>query len=298
VDPHWPQRPADKPWGQMPGIAVDCRDQVWILTRADPTVHVYDGHGKFQRAWGAEVFGPAYSTLKAHHIKLDRQGMLWLADVGNHVIWQVSPAGKVLKTLGTCGQAGCDATHLDKPTDMAVTPQGEIFVSDGYGNARVVHFDAQGRFVKAWGRLGTAPGEFSLVHAIVSDSQGRLYVADRNNARIQVFAQDGKFLDQWTNLIVPWGLWITPQDEIWVCGCSPMGWRATDDCLSCPPKDQIFMKFDTTGRARQLWTVPKGADGKEEPGDLNWVHGVAVDSQGNIYAGDIVGKRAQKFVRH
>ena len=89
-----------------------------------------------------------------------------------------------------------------------------------------------------------------------------------------------------------------PHDEIWVCGCSPMAWRETDDCLSCPPKDQIFMKFDTTGRVLQLWTTPKGVDGAEQPGDLNWVHGVALDSQGNIYAGDIIGKRAQKFVRH
>ena len=98
VDPHWPQRPLDKPWGQMPGIAVDCRDQVWIFTRANPTVHVYDGQGKFQRAWGEEVVGPAFQKLVAHHVKLDSQGMVWLADVGNHVIWQVSPTGKVLKT--------------------------------------------------------------------------------------------------------------------------------------------------------------------------------------------------------
>lgn len=298
VDPLWPQRPLDKPFGQTPGIAVDGRDQVWVFTRANPTVHLYDAAGKFQRAWGEEVFGPAFQKLVAHHIKLDQQGQVWLADVGNHVIWQVSPTGKVLKTLGTPGEPGCDETHLNKPTDMAITPQGDVFVSDGYGNARVVHFDAQGKFVKAWGKLGSAPGEFSLVHAIVVDSQGRLYVADRNNVRIQVFDQGGRFLDQWTNLIVPWGLWMMPKDEIWVCGCSPMAWRETDDCLSCPPKDQIFMKFAATGRVLQLWTTPKGVDGAEQPGDLNWVHGVAVDSQGNIYAGDIIGKRAQKFVRH
>ena len=99
------------------------------------------------------------------------------------------------------------------------------------------------------------------------------------------------------SLINPWGLWITPQDEIWVCGCSPMAWRETDDCLSCPPKDQLFMKFDTTGRVLQLWTVPQGRDGQEQPGELNWVHAVAGDAQGNLYAGDILGRRAQKFVR-
>ena len=297
VDPQWPQRPADKPWAAVPGVTVDRQDHVWIFTRADPPVQVYDAPGKLLQTWGEEVFGAALKTMTAHGIRIDGRGNVWLADVGNHVIWQVSSQGKVLRTLGTLGEVGCDEKRLSKPTDMAVTPQGDVFVSDGYGNARVVHYDAQGKFVKAWGQLGTAPGEFSLVHAIALDSQGRLYVADRNNARVQVFDQDGKLLSVWSNLIVPWGLWVTPQDEIWVCGCSPMGWRPTDNCLSCPPKDQIFMKFDTTGRALQLWTVPKGADGKEQPGELNWVHGMAVDSQGNIYATDIIGKRAQKFVR-
>jgi hypothetical protein len=108
-------------------------------------------------------------------------------------------------------------------------------------------------------------------------------------------------LDSWRDVIVPWGFWVTPQDEIWVCGSSPQPWRfkmkyATAP-LGCPPKDQMLMKFDTSGRVRQLWSVPKGEDGNEQPGDLNWVHSLAVDSHGNIYAGDIIGKRAQKFVR-
>ena len=92
---------------------------------------------------------------------------------------------------------------------MAITPLGDVFVTDGYGNRRVVHFDAQGRFLKAWGGYGGGPGQFSLPHMIVIDSQGVLYVADRNSGRIQFFNQQGRFLDQWTNLIMPWGLWIS-----------------------------------------------------------------------------------------
>ena len=129
------------------------------------------------------------------------------------------------------------------------------------------------------------------------DSQGRLYVADRNNVRVQVFDAQGKFLAQWKNILVPWGLWISAKDEIWACGSSPMPWRETDATLGCPPKDQLFMQFDTSGRVVQLWTVPKCADGQEKLGELNWVHGIALDSQGNIYATDITGRRAQKFVR-
>jgi len=275
----------------MPGIAVDDKDQVWLFTRADPPVQVYDSGGRFIRAWGADIIG------KAHQIKIDRQGKIWVADVGNHVVMQFTPGGKLLKTLGTRGEAGNDRRHFNLPTDMAITPDGEVFVSDGYGNSRVVHFDKKGNFIKQWGKLGTEPGQFSIVHAIVLDSKGRLYVADRNNVRVQVFDQSGKLLDQWCNLIVPWGLCVTGNDEIWVCGSSPMTWREEDKVLGCPPKDQVLMKFTTSGKLLQLWTFPKGEDEKEQPGELNWLHAIAEDSQGNIYLGDIHGQRAQKFVR-
>ncbi len=158
-------------------------------------------------------------------MKLDRHGNVWLADSGNHVILQCTPQGNVIRTLGTRGVAGCDERHFNRPADMAITAAGDVFVADGYGNARVVHFDKNGKFVKAWGQLGTGPGEFSLPHAIALDSRGRLYVADRNNVRIQVFDQDGKLLDQWPNIVVPCAFWMTRDDELWVCGSSPMPWR-------------------------------------------------------------------------
>ena len=180
---------------------------------------------------------------------------------------------------------------------MAITPSGDVFVTDGYGNNRVVHFDGDGRFVKTWGRLGTKPGEFSVPHAIALDSKGCLYVADRNNARVQVFDQSGRFLAEWRDKLVPWGFAVTRDDEIWVCGSSPMRWRAGDQMLGVPPKDQVFMKFDTDGRLLQLWTAPVGVEGHARPGDCIWVHCMAVDSKGDLYAGDIMGKRAQKFVR-
>jgi hypothetical protein len=303
VDAAWPARPDGMAWSQMPGVAVDRHDDVWIFTRANPPVQVYSADGKFVRAWGEELIGTKLTDTNetrvgAHHIKIDSKGMIWLTDLYNHVVLQLTPEGKLLKQLGTPGEPGCDESHFNKPTDVAVTPDGQVFVSDGYGNARVVHFDADGKFVKAWGKLGVAAGDFNLPHAIAMDSKGRLYVADRNNARVQIFDQQGKFLDQWRNLIVPWGFCITPKDEIWICGNSPMHWRATDKVLSCPPKDQLFMRFDTSGYLQQLWTVPKGEDENEQPGDLNWVHAMALDSKGNIYATDIIGQRAQKFVRH
>ncbi|MFN4258285.1 MAG: peptidyl-alpha-hydroxyglycine alpha-amidating lyase family protein [Gemmataceae bacterium] len=290
VDVAWPKRPAEFLWGHMPGVAVDAKDNVWLYTRADPPIQVYDPKGNLVRSWGS-------GRLKsAHHLKIDHEGNVWITDIGRHVVEKYTPEGKPLLTIGTPDHPGCDDTHLDMPTDIAVTKNGDVFVADGYGNARVVHFDKNGKYVKEWGKLGSKPGEFSIPHAIAVDSKGRLYVADRNNARVQVFDAEGKLLDIWNNLVVPWGFHMTPNDELWVCGSSPMQWRKEDSSLGCPPKDQVFMKFNTDGKLLQLWTVPKAIDGLERPGECNWVHAIAVDSKGNIYVGDIIGKRAQKFV--
>jgi len=290
VDPAWPQRPNNITWGAMSGVAVDRQDNVWVLMRSNPAVQVYQPDGKFLYSWGEGLIGTG------HQLKFDPQGNVWVVDVGKHVVLQFTPKGKLLRTLGTPGKSGCDERHFNRPTDVAVTPEGEVFVSDGYGNARVAHFDKNGRFVNAWGSLGTATGELSLPHVIALDSRGRIYVADRNNARIQVFDQDGKFLDQWRNIIVPCAFCMTKGDELWVCGSSPMPWRPEDNVLGYPPKDQLLMRFDISGKLLQLWSIPKGDDGMERPGELNWVHGLAVDSKGDIYAVDVNGKRAQKFV--
>jgi DNA-binding beta-propeller fold protein YncE len=291
VDPAWPQIPTGVKWAELSGVAVDKNDNVYVVTRANPPVQVYDTAGKFIRSWGED-------TIKTpHQIKIDTDGNVWISDIGYHTVMKFTPQGKLLLTIGTKGELGRDKTHLNMPTDMAVTPKGDVFVSDGYGNARVVHFDPTGKYVKEWGELGSKPGQFSIPHAICIDSRGRLYVADRNNVRIQVFDQDGKLLSVWANVVTPWGFWVTPKDEIWVCGSSPMRWRKEDSTLGCPPKDQVFMKFNGDGKLLQLWTVPKGADGFEKPGELNWVHCIAEDSKGNLYAGDIKGKKAQKFVR-
>lgn len=291
VDAKWPQRPEGMQWGHVPGMAVDAKDNVYIFTRAKQPVQVFDKAGKFVRSWG-EGIG------MAHHIQIDRSGNIWVADVGHHVVQKYTPDGKLLQTLGTKGEAGRDKSHFYMPTDMAIASNGDVYVADGYGNARIVHFDAKGAYVNEWGGAGHghAPGQFSTPHAIAIDSKDRLYVADRNNVRIQVFNAKGKFLQEWRNLITPWGFHMTKNDELWVCGSSPMQWRKEDSALGCPPKDQVFMKFDTSGKLLQLFTLPKGIDGLERPGEVNWVHCIALDSAGNMYLGDIIGRRAQKFV--
>jgi streptogramin lyase len=291
VDPNWPAKPADVAWASVPGVTVDDRDQVWLLTRGNPPVQVYDTQGRLLRSWGQEFF------RRSHYIRIDREGNIWTTDVTRHLVQKFTPEGKPLLTLGTDGVAGDDEKHFNMPTDAAIAPNGDVFVSDGYGNARVVHFDKRGRFVKTWGKLGTKPGEFSLPHSIAIDSAQRLYVADRNNARVQVFKTDGTFLTEWRNIMVPWGIHITKKDEVWVCGSGPMRWpKDPSKPFGYPPRDQLIIRFDTDGRVRQLWTLPKGSDEGVKPGEVNWLHAVGIDSRGNLYAGDIKGQRAQKFV--
>jgi hypothetical protein len=290
VDPDWPQRPAELgPRAAVPGITVDAQDRVWCVERGKVPVQVYSPKGALVKSWGQGQF------KAAHSLRFDPQGNVWITDFLAHVVKKLTPDGRLLLTLGTPNKPGCDETHFAGPTDMVITPAGDVFVTDGYGNRRVVHFNAQGKFVKAWGKYGGGPGEFCLPHQIVRDSRGVLYVADRNSGRIELFNEDGKLLEQWSHVIMPWGLCITARDELWVCGSSPQAWYQNGQYP--PPKDQIFMRFSTDGRLRQLWTVPVGRDGHEQPGDCNWLHAVAVDSQGNLYAGDINGKRIQKFVR-
>jgi DNA-binding beta-propeller fold protein YncE len=295
VDPKWPQKPEQYEWAAMPGIAVDADDNIWTFTRAKPPIQVYRPDGKLVRAWGDDTIHTA------HHIKIDKDGNVWVADIGLHIVRKFSPGGEILLTIGTPGKRGDDERHLHAPTDMAIASNGDVFVADGYGNNRVVHFDSKGKFVKTWGKLGVGPTDFSLPHAIAVDSQDRVYVADRNNVRVLVYDQAGKLLDTWQNVIAPWGFCMLPNDELWVCGSSPMPWREDPKYpggpLSCPPRDQVLMKFNTAGKLLQLWTIPKAEDGKEQPGDVNWIHCVAADSQGNLYVGDIIGKRAQKLVR-
>jgi streptogramin lyase len=290
VNSSWPVRPKDLTWGAMAGIAVDLSGEVWTFNRGTVPVQVYTSDGKLVRSWGEGQFG------EPHQVRIDPNGNVWLADSGLHVVRKYTPQGKVLLTLGTPGESGEDSTHLNRPTDVAVSASGDVFVADGYGNNRVVHFDGRGRFVRAWGSLGTGPGQFSLPHSIALDSHGRLLVADRNNARVQVFDQTGRFLDEWRDLLVPWHIYVTEHDEIYVCGSSPMRWPRLPIpglLLGIPPKDQLIMVFTPDGRATRLWTFPLG----QRSGELDWFHALAVDRQGNLYVGDIQGRRAQKFVK-
>jgi DNA-binding beta-propeller fold protein YncE len=289
IDTTWPKKPERFKWAQMAGITIDKQDQIYIFTRSQPTVQIYKTDGTLVRASYME------DSSGSHFIRVGPEGYIWTANISEHVIRKYDTKGKLLLTLGAPGVAGADKDHFDKPTDMAILPSGDIYVSDGYGNRRVVHFDENGKYVNQWGEEGDGPGQFALPHAIVADSQNRLYVADRENARIQVFDTTGKLLAVWEDVVTPWGLCVTKKDEIWACGSSVKK-DESGKCLVLPPPDEILVKLDVEGKVLSRITLEKTTVPTGKSGQLDWVHAVAFDSKGNLYLGDIQGRRAQKFV--
>ena len=305
VDPAWPKKPENITWGGgMPGVDVDARDRVWIINRALPLVAEFDADGKFLTAWGNKgaavasvAGGPVDLTFsmanpQIHQIKVDYEGNVWIATWRLGVVYKCSPEGKVLMVLGKYNERGVDEAHFGDPNDMAITRTGEIFVADGEVNFRIMHFDPKGKLIKAWGKQGKGPGEFDCPHALAFDSKGRLYVADRGNTRIQVFDQNGNFIDQWPDIIVPFDIWVDGEDNLWAGGYGPLRTKSTAHLPRT--NDNIIVKFDPQGRVLLNWTFTVG----NKPGQFGEIHGMALDSKGNIYASEVgPNTRVQKFVR-
>lgn len=289
VDPTWPQRPDSvAKFGWVSGMALDDQEQIWLFNKGDDPVQVYKTDGTFVKTWGKGLF------QDPHQLRIDKEGNIWVADFGQHVVQKFTPDGKLLLTLGTRGESGADETHFYRPTDMAIAPNGDVFVTDGYGNRRIVHLDKDGNYIKNWGEYGSAPGQFVLPHAIVMNGDGTLFVADRNSGRIQTFNTDGKVLDVWSNLIMPWGLSLNGDGSLWVCGSSPHWWYRNGEYLEF--KDQILMRLSQDGRVQQVYGLPFAAEGSKIPGETRGAHCLVQDSRGNLYVGDIYTERAQKFV--
>ena len=186
-------------------------------SKLDPILK-FDSSGKLLKSFGAGLM------LFPHGIHVDRDGNVWVTDgLGRggkgHQVFKFSPDGKLLLTLGKANTPGSGPDEFNAPSAVVVAPNGDIFVADGHGgntNARIVKFASDGKFIKTWGKKGSAPGELDIPHAIAMDSQGRLFVGDRQNNRIQIFDQDGKFLDQWAQFSRPSGIYIDGKDNIYV----------------------------------------------------------------------------------
>ena len=199
-------------FGRVSAVASDSAANVYVFHRgkeADPLI-VFDAQGRYLRAWGRGVFG------EPHGLRIDKNDNVWTTDVGTHQVMKFSREGKLLLTLGKKGIPGADTDTFNRPTDIAFAPGGEFYVSDGYGNSRVVKFSQDGKYLFAWGKAGTAAGEFHTPHSVAVDAQGTVYVSDRENNRIQIFSSEGKYLRQWTHLGSTQNLFLTATGQLWI----------------------------------------------------------------------------------
>jgi sugar lactone lactonase YvrE len=273
---NWAQLPPGMQWGVMSAVDIDSHGTIYAFKRSEPgekagsmtsMVIVLDPHGKFLRKWGENTFS------SAHGLRVLRDGFIWITDKTGEQVFKYSPDGELLMTLGKKGVAGDnDSTDaLNGPSDVVIAKNGDIFVSDGEStNTRVVKFSKDGKFIKFWGTKGAGPGELNLPHGIAIDSQGRLYVADRTNKRIQVFDQDGKYLDQMTQFGAPAAIFITKDDTLYVAAGAP------ENRLTIGTKDgKVLDRIE----------------------GLNAPHWVTVDSSGAIYIAEVAGQSVLKFVK-
>jgi peptidylamidoglycolate lyase len=290
----WPVLPDGMVLGQVSGVAVDSHNHVFVFHRAEnswaadkthpitaPTILCFDGaSGKLLSSWGENRF------LEPHGLRVDTHDNVWVTDRALQQVFKFSHDGKLLLTIGTERVAGVDATHFDKPTDIAFASDGSIYVSDGYGNNRVAKFSSDGKFLFDWGHKGERPGEFDLPHSVAVDAQGQVYVADRSNARIQVFDSNGKFLKQWKSpqLGRPWSLTIGPDNLLYVVDGGDLNSTGLD-------RGQL-LKLDLSGKILAKWSRFGNYDGQ-----IYWGHDLAVGKDAAVYVGDVYhGMRVQKFV--
>jgi DNA-binding beta-propeller fold protein YncE len=261
----WPALPAFLKLGPVSGVATDSAGRVYLLQRAQPPVVVFDGNGTLLRTWGDGLF------KTPHGLRIDADDNVWITDIGSHIVMKCDAGGKTLLTLGRRNEPGDGPDRFNKPTDVALSAAGDIFVTDGYGNARVVKFSKAGRFLAEWGKEGTGPGEFDLPHSICTDGKERIYVGDRENDRVQVFNLDGKYLAEFKESGAPYGLFLN-RDRLFVAD----GRAQTINVLSL------------SGKRIGEWSTGEG--------DSNAPHWVWLDPQGAVYVAYVGGRRIEKFI--
>ena len=268
VDPEWPRLPAGWTFEETPGVAVDAREHVYVFHRGPHSIIEFSKEGTVARSWGDGVF------VRPHGLKFDGQGNLWAVDDQGHMVVKMDAQGRVRMVLGRKNTKGETNDTFNRPTDIAFAPNGDFYVSDGYGNSRVVKFTRDGKFVKTWGKKGEAPGDFNLPHGIAVDKRGRVYVGDRDNRRMQVFDADGNFITQWKHVGSPWGVAITADEHI----------------VMCDGYNNRILKLNLNGEVQGVLSGP----GKL-PGEVDYSHHIAVGPSGSIYVAEIKNWRVQKF---
>jgi len=296
---NWFKLPDGRMWGSTSAVEIDRDGNLWVAERCGanscagsnlPSILKFDASGKLLKSFGEGMF------VFPHGIYLDQQGNVWVTDGQGkdgkgQQVFKFSPDGKVLMTLGKAGVPGDGPDTFNQPSDVIVAANGDIFVADGHGgntNARIVKFSKDGKFIKTWGKKGTAPGDFDTPHALAFDSEGRLFVGDRANNRIQIFDQDGKFLDQWTQFSRPSGLYIDKNDVLYVA-----------DSESNTARHPGWKRGIRIGSAKDGTVQAFIPDPEPDPdrATTSGAEGVAADAEGVIYGAEVGPKGLKRYVK-
>jgi DNA-binding beta-propeller fold protein YncE len=275
----WAKLPEGWSFLDVGGICIDAQDRLYILNRSERPIIVLDREGNLLNSWGEGFFN------RAHGSCIGPDGNIYCTDDRNHIVAKFTTDGKLLMMLGTQGQSS-DSGYLrtwdfweslariqrgappfNRPTGIAVTKTGDMYIADGYGNARVHKFSPDGKLLFSWGEPGGAPGQFRLPHNIWLDKQERVWIADRENSRIQIFNAKGKFITEWTDVIRPTHVFIDKEDTVYI----------SELCLR-------VSIFTIDGKLIARW----GNEGKEKETALfHAPHVIAVDSRGDLYVGEV-----------
>ena len=306
----WGLLPGGRKWGSTAGIAVGPDGNIWAIDRCgahgsrgtncadsplDPILE-FDPSGKFLKSFGKGLF------VSPHKITVDHDGNLWVADNGikdgkGQQVFKFDDNGKILLTLGKAGVAGPGLETFDQPTEVAVAPNGDIFVADGHGekptdNARIMKFDAHGKFLKTWGKKGTGVSEFDCPHTLAFDSQGRLFVGDRQNNRIQIFDQDGHFIAEWKQFGRPSGIYIDKNDVIYVADSES---RNGEPGYGYNPGCRRGIRVGSAKDGSVSYFLPDPAP-YPAAADSTGPEGITADTAGNMYGAEFT-MDVKKYVR-
>jgi hypothetical protein len=275
VEENWARLPEGWAFGWIPAVACDSRDRVFVYSRSEHPLVVFDADGAFLESWGEDVL------QDAHGIYIDAEDNVFCTERNTHCVHKFSRTGELLMTLGAPGVQGAhDGDPFRLPTDLAIASTGELFVSDGYGNARVHKYTSDGTLIKSWGEWGAGPGQFELSHCVRVDRYDRVWVCDRTNNRIQIFDLEGVFLEEWPGLAHPDTIFFDPNDDV----------------VYVAELDQQVSIFDFDRNLLAQWG---GRQPSERPGEFRACpHGIWADSRGDLYVGEVqTDGRIQKFRR-
>ncbi|MEM7405203.1 MAG: peptidyl-alpha-hydroxyglycine alpha-amidating lyase family protein [Pseudomonadota bacterium] len=275
----WAEVPEGWQFMDVAAVAVDSKDQVYVFNRGEHPMMVFDRDGRFLRSFGEELF------TRAHGLHIGPDDLLYCTDDGDHTVRKMTPEGKLLMQIGVPGEPAPFMSNLPfhRCTHTALAQDGHIFVSDGYGNACVHKYAPDGRHVMTFGEPGTDPGQFNLVHNIVADDAGWIYVADRENHRVQVFDTQGRYEAQWTNMHRPSGLYMQrgPCPHCVIGELGP-GMPVNRQYLNIGPRLSIM-----TAEGEVVARLGGEHGPGQEPGKFLAPHGLAMDSRGAIYVGEV-----------